>query len=225
MIWTVWYMMFGCSNGEASKPTSDDSTSVSEFEIVADHFENYDLQSDLFEVALKAFNKARSIGVTSKPIYTIVDLRMHSKEKRLWTVNMRTGELLFHEVTTHGRLSDLNHDGFLDTVSNVPKSKQTSVGLYKTAEVYKGSHGRSLRLDGLEEGFNDNARKRKIVIHGADYAGEEFISIHGKAGRSLGCPAVSNDVSDALITTIKGGSLLLIYADDKEWLNTSMYLP
>ena len=75
-----------------------------------------------------------------------------------------------------------------------------------------------------KRGFNDNAM-RKIVIHGADYAGEEFIQKHGKAGRSLGCPAVSNDISDDLITTIKEGSLLFVYADDKEWLNESAYLP
>ena len=119
-------------------------------------------------------------------MYTVVDLRMHSKQKRLWTVNVQTGELLFHEVTTHGRGSDSDHNGYLDSVSNTQNSKKSSVGLYKTAEVYNGKHGRSLRLDGLEEGFNDNARDRSIVIHGADYAGDAFVQKYGKAGRSLG---------------------------------------
>ena len=224
MMWTIWYMIFGCSKGEAIESGDDDVISVSAVDIPADQFEQYGLQSELFEVALKAFKKAQSTGVTSKMVYTIVDLRMHSKEKRLWTVNMQTGELLFHEVTTHGRLSDINHDGFLDTVSNVPQSKQTSVGLYKTAEVYTGSHGLSLRLDGLEKGFNDNARRRKIVIHGADYAGEEFIQKHGRLGRSLGCPSVSNDVSDELISVIKEGSLLFMYTPNEDWLKGSTFL-
>ena len=127
-------------------------------------------------------------------------------------------------MTAHGRHSDLDHDGFLDTVSNVPQSKQTSVGLYKTAEVYTGSHGLSLRLDGLEKGFNDNARRRKIVIHGADYAGEEFIQKHGRSGRSLGCPSVSNDVSDELISVIKEGSLLFMYTPNEDWLKGSTFL-
>ena len=224
MMWTIWYMIFGCSKGEAIESGDEDVISVSAVDIPADQFEQYGLQSELFEVALKAFKKAQSTGVTSKTVYTIVDLRMHSKEKRLWTVNMQTGELLFHEVTTHGRLSDINHDGFLDTVSNVPQSKQTSVGLYKTAEVYTGSHGLSLRLDGLEKGFNDNARRRKIVIHGADYAGEEFIQKHGRLGRSLGCPSVSNDVSDELISVIKEGSLLFMYTPNEDWLKGSTFL-
>ena len=62
-------------------------------------------------MALKAFKNVESLGVTSKTVYTIVDLRMHSKEKRLWTVDLANGELLFNEVTAHGRHSDLDHDG------------------------------------------------------------------------------------------------------------------
>ena len=108
-------------------------------DIPVDQFEQYGLQSDLFEVALKAFKKAQSTGVTSKTVYTIVDLRMHSKEKRLWTIDLANGELFLNEVTAWLRHSDLDHDEFLDTVSNVPQSKQTSVGLYKTAEVYRES--------------------------------------------------------------------------------------
>ena len=224
MMWTVWYMVFGCSTGEATDPGGDDVISESTVDIPVDQFEKDGLQSELFEVALKAFKKAQSTGVTSKTVYTIVDLRMHSKEKRLWTIDLANGELLFNEVTAHGRHSDLDHDGFLDTVSNVPQSKQTSVGLYKTAEVYTGSHGLSLRLDGLEKGFNDNARRRKIVIHGADYAGEEFIQKHGRSGRSLGCPSVSNDVSDELISVIKEGSLLFMYTPNEDWLKGSTFL-
>ena len=224
MMWIVWYTVFGCSEGEANRPLNDVSDSMTALTVSTDHFEQNGLKPDVFEKALKAFEKAKSTGVTTKTVYTIIDFRMHSKDKRLWTVDMATGELLFNEVTTHGRHSDLDHNGYLDSVSNTPRSKQTSVGLYRTAEVYTGKHGRSLRLDGLEEGFNDNARQRSIVIHGAEYADDSFIQKHGKAGRSLGCPAVSNEVSDALISAIKEGALLFVYAQNDEWLKESKFL-
>ena len=220
----VWLLLLGCSKGEANGPLDDSRSHVQTVIIPTDNFEKNGLKSDVFELALKAFGKARSNGLTSKTIYTIVDFRMHSKEKRLWTVDLATGELLFNEVTTHGRHSDLDHNGYLETISNTPESKQTSVGLYQTAEVYMGEHGRSLRLDGLEKGFNDNARDRAIVIHGADYAGDYFVQKHGKAGRSFGCPAVSNEVSDKLISTIKDGSLVFVYVEDEEWLKESEFL-
>lgn len=223
-MWLVWLLSFGCSKGEANGPLNEPNGSGQVVSISTDHFEENGLKSDIFELALKAFDNARSSGLTTKTVYTIVDFRMHSKEKRLWTVDLATGELLFNEVTTHGRHSDLDHNGYLDSVSNVPRSKQSSVGLYKTAEVYTGDHGRSMRLDGLEEGFNDNARSRAIVVHGADYAGETFIQKHGKAGRSLGCPAVPNDVSDDLIAAIKDGSLVFVYVEDDEWLKESEFL-
>ena len=224
MIWIGWYTVFGCSEIEANGPENSDVNSVNMLGVSIDHFEHDGLKRDVFEKALKAFEKAKSADVTTKTVYTIIDLRMHSKEKRLWTVDLATGEVLFNEVTTHGRHSDLDHNGYLDSVSNTPQSKQTSVGLYRTAEVYTGKHGRSLRLDGLEEGFNDNARQRSIVIHGADYADDSFIQKHGKAGRSLGCPAVSNKVSDALISEIKEGTLLFVYAQNEEWLKDSSFL-
>ena len=224
-MWWLTSIFMACAESGAMGSLTDESTSKTVGSVSVNHFEQQGLHADIFEAALYAYEKAILADVTESPVYTVVDLRMHSKQKRLWTVNVQTGELLFHEVTTHGRGSDSDHNGYLDSVSNTPNSKKSSVGLYKTAEVYNGKHGRSLRLDGLEEGFNDNARDRAIVIHGADYAGDAFVQKYGKAGRSLGCPAVSNDVSDDLITTIKEGSLLFIYANDEKWLNESTYLP
>ena len=223
-MWFVWYAFWGCSQGDANGPVTDVRSTIKTVDFSSDHFETNGLKSDVFEIALKAFEKAQADGVTTKTVYTIIDFRMHSAEKRLWTVDLATGEVLFNEVTSHGRGSDTNHDGYLDTISNTSESKQTSVGLYRTAEVYTGIHGRSLRLDGLEKGFNNNARERAIVIHGADYAGDSFVQKHGKAGRSFGCPAVSNEVSDKLISTIKDGTLMFVYVEDDEWLKGSEFL-
>lgn len=213
----MWLVLMGCAQGTANEMSNDGLVPN-----IEETLEYHGVSESVSSAAANAFEKASKDTHTS--IYTVIDMTEHSKEKRLWTIDVVKNELLFHEHVAHGRMSDSNHDGLLDSVSNVPNSKQTSVGLYKTAEVYTGKHGRSLKLDGLEKGFNDNARDRAIVMHGADYATDSFIQKHGKTGRSFGCPAVSDDVSNEVIDTIKDGTLLFIYADDELWLQTSAYL-
>ncbi len=135
-----------------------------------------------------------------------------------------TGELLFHEYVTHGSGSDRDHDGNADRMSNVNGSNSSNVGLLRTAETYHGRHGESLRLDGLEAGFNDNARQRAIVMHTASYASDSFRQQHGKMGRSQGCPALDPDVGGDIIRTVKGGTLVFGYYPDPQWLQRSQYL-
>ena len=64
------------------------------------------------------------------------------------------------------------------------------LGAVTAQEIYMGSNGYSLRLAGLEPGFNDRARERAIVIHGAPYVNPATAQLQGRLGRSLGCPAV-----------------------------------
>ena len=123
-----------------------------------------------------------------------------------------------NSVVSHGRNSG---ELYAKNFSNKPSSYKSSLGFYKTAETYHGKHGLSLRLDGLEKGFNDLARPRAIVIHGADYAREEFISAAGRLGRSLGCPALPSELSKEVIELIKEGSLLFIYGEDQDYLSNS----
>ncbi len=182
--------------------------------------------SDLIELAGDVVACARAEGLLEVPAgapgaLTIIDYRLPSTERRLWIVDEASGEVLFHERVAHGK----NTGGdAARTFSNVPGSLQSSVGLFRTAEPYVGKHGRSLRLDGLEPGFNDRARERAIVLHGADYVSESFIEQVGRLGRSWGCPAVSRDVSDGVIDRIAGGSPLFVYADDAAWLESSALL-
>jgi hypothetical protein len=116
---------------------------------------------------------------------------------------METGAVWNIHVA-HGKGSDSDHDGFAEKFSNVNNSNATSLGFYKTAETYQGSHGYSLRLDGLSS-TNSNARSRSIVVHGASYV-EDKERIQG---RSWGCPAVSMANYTKVINLIKGGSLIL----------------
>jgi hypothetical protein len=105
--------------------------------------------------------------------------------------------------------------------SNIPGSNTSSPGFYSTGETYIGRHGYSLKLDGLEMGINDKARMRAIVMHGADYVSSDFISNHGRLGRSFGCPAVPQELSKEIIQTIKGGSCLFIYVQKTSYLSNS----
>ena len=217
-------------DGEASKqPISVEEVQKSDLETILSSFSGTEfaakgLRKDVFSKALRAFTVAAKKGKMNHAVVSIVDFTLHSSKKRLWTIDLKTKTVLFHTVVSHGKGSDSDHDGMLNAVSNTPQSKQSSVGLYKTAETYTGKHGYSLKMDGLEKNHNDNARERAIVIHGADYARDSFIKKHGKAGRSFGCPAVSDTISETFINTIKGGTLYWIYAEDKQWLSQSTFL-
>lgn len=153
-----------------------------------------------------------------KPLLTVIDFTLPSTEKRLWVIDVEKREILLNSVVAHGRnTGELMATNF----SNTHESFQSSLGFYKTAETYQGKHGYSLRLDGLEKGFNDQARARAIVIHGADYAREEFAKTTGRLGRSLGCPALPPELSAKVIDLIKDGSLLFIYGNDNKYLSQS----
>ncbi len=47
----------------------------------------------------------------------------------------------------------------------------------------------------------------------------------GRLGRSFGCPALPQALTKPIINTIKGGSVLFIYANNKEYMAKSSILP
>ncbi len=187
-------------------------------------FENLGLRAEVFTMAMTSFERAYQEGRSTSPVVTIIDYELPSKQKRLWVIDLEQQKLLFHEYTTHGQGSDRNHDGQMDSASNRENSHQSNVGLLVTQETYNGRHGKSLRMNGLEPGFNDNARDRHIVFHSARYADDAYIERNGKAGRSHGCPALDPDVSGEIIDTIKGGKMVFAYYPDRNWLQQSTYL-
>ena len=104
-------------------------------------------------------------------------------------------------------------------------SNKSSLGLFLTDEAYYGNNGYSLRLRGLDDGFNDLAYDRAIVIHGAPYVSEDVAQRFGRLGRSLGCPALRDGIAREVIDTVKGGhGLVFVYYPDPAWLKTSKYL-
>ena len=98
------------------------------------------------------------------------------------------------------------------------------MGFYVTLETYNGENGYSLKLKGLEKGFNNNAYDRAIVVHGSDYVNSSFAASNGYLGRSLGCPAVPRKQAKSIINTIKNGSVLFIYHPEENYINNSPLL-
>lgn len=174
------------------------------------------LKREVFEYALRGLQK-----IDAKPILSIVDMSQPSTQKRLYVIDLANQKLLFNTYVSHGRnTGELMASSF----SNTNSSNKSSLGFYKTLGTYMGKHGLSLKLKGLERGFNDNAYERAIVLHGADYVCEDFVRRTGRLGRSQGCPAVPNDVSQKIIDAVKGGSCLFVYYPDQDYLRKSTYL-
>ena len=175
----------------------------------------------VLSLALASAERAAAQAPQEPRTLTVIDFSKPSTSARMWVYDLRSRELLFEEHVSHGRNS--GHD-LATSFSNEPESYKSSIGLYRAAEAYYGKHGYSLRLDGLEPGFNDRARERAIVIHGADYVNVKTAKSQGRLGRSLGCPAVRPEISRALIDAVKDGGLIFAYYPDPEWLNTSALL-
>ena len=176
----------------------------------------------VLDLALDAASCASRAGLVDRPAtLTVIDYSRPSTERRLWTFDLATGEALHHELVAHGQGSGGDRATLF---SNVPDSHQSSLGLFATAETYVGKHGYSLRLDGLDPGFNDRARERAIVIHGAPYVSEAFARAQGRLGRSWGCPALGDHVARDVIDSIKGGNLVFAYYPSQTWLNGSPLL-
>jgi hypothetical protein len=179
-----------------------------------------DLEGKLsFEVFANAMESLEALEFPNEEIVSIIDFSKPSTEKRLFIIDLKKQKLLYHTLVAHGKNTGQN---IASSFSNRKGSNQSSLGLYRTGESYQGKHGYSLRLDGLEKGFNDNARSRAVVIHSAWYVSENFIKKHGRLGRSFGCPALPTDQSKEIIDLIKDGSCLYIYARDENYLKNSI---
>lgn len=181
-----------------------------------------DADRPVLELAVRAHACAvRHAGVAPARRLAVIDYSRPSTEPRLWVFDLRDGTLLHREHVAHGRGTGAN---MASVFSNDEGSHQSSLGLFATAETYTGGNGYSLRMDGLEPGFNDRARERLIVMHGADYVNPEVASRQGRLGRSFGCPAVRPQIAQQVIDALKDGQMLFAYYPDPQWLARSRLL-
>jgi len=175
-----------------------------------------------FEYAFKGYRRLRQRKIIDEQAYlAICDFSQSSANRRMYVVDMVNCRTVVNTFVAHGR----NSGGeYARRFSNRPKSLQSSLGFYVTKGTYYGEHGLSLKMAGLEKGFNDKAMRRRIVVHGANYIGEEWLQ-NGKAmGRSYGCPAVPKEESEQIIKMIKNGSCIFIYHPSRGYLRGSKIL-
>ena len=162
----------------------------------------------LFDIAKRELDKAGS-AIWKRDIVGIADYGVRSSQPRFHFVNLGLGEVKSYHVS-HGTGSDPEHDGWLNSYSNVEGSNATSKGAYVTWEWYKGRYGTSVRLGGLDN-TNDNALRRYIVMHRAAYAEQSHLERWGRLGRSNGCFAMGEEQFRIALLNLSGGRLL--YAD------------
>ena len=164
---------------------------------------------------------AQSGKIRRDSILAIIDYGRPSTEDRLVVLDLKARRVLLRSLVAHGRNSGEN---YAIRFSNRPGSLQSCLGFHITGDIYRGVHGYSLRLIGVEAEVNGNAERRSIVIHGADYASPTFAKRHGRLGRSWGCPAVPMETAREIIDAIKDGACLFAFYADGEYLGTSPYL-
>jgi len=181
------------------------------------------LPYDVFDKACRGYLNLRNAGKlnTESQVITICDLELPSVNDRMWIIDLDQKKVLFNTYVAHGQGS--GEDGAL-TFSNNSSTHKSSLGFYVTGDTYEGEHGTSLHLNGMDQGFNDAAYDRSIVVHGADYVCKQYISKKNRIGRSWGCPAVPSKLSLPIINTIKDGTCLFIYYPEPKYLQASCWL-
>lgn len=181
------------------------------------HLKDSGLDYEVFRKAMIGYYNLKRNNVpmkVTKPVLSIIDFNKASTEERLWIIDLKSKKLLYNTLVAHGKNSGAN---FANKFSNVPQSEMSSVGFYVTGQTYHGKHGLSLRINGIDEGFNDKAFSRAIVIHGADYVSKSFVERHGRLGRSQGCPALPVAKTSQIVQLIKDRSCLFINGPEPKY--------
>jgi len=220
------FTQFSFVNNNSSKPASflrvDHVKANNSYLYESLQLNNLGLSKEAFAEAMKGYNYLLSRGkIKNDETISIIDFSLPSTQKRLFVIDVKKGTVLFNTYVSHGRNSGTS---IATHFSNDPNSLKSSLGFYVTSDTYKGKHGYSLRLEGVEQNINDNALARGIVMHSAPYVNEQTIEKLGFLGRSEGCPAVPQNLYKQIIGKIKDGSCLFMYSPDENYTTHSKIL-
>ena len=163
-------------------------------------------------LSLEAFRVGFERACAEAPdahVLAIADMSRPSTEERLVVIDILSGRVVMHTYVAHGQGTG---ELMAEVFGNEEGSHRTSLGLYRVgAEIMSPKHGQALLLHGLDQGLNDRALEREIIMHGADYVSEAFIAEHGRLGRSWGCPAVPRRTMSELVRLLAGDGLLYVH--------------
>ncbi len=179
------------------------------------------LDYNIYRKAMIGYYNLEDEDEINKPVLSVIDFQKPSTEKRLWIFDIKQRKLLYYSLVAHGRNTGQNT---AEDFSNVANSNKSSLGFYVTQNIYQGKHGLSLVINGMEKGWNDSAKSRSIVVHGADYVSEDFVEDVGRLGRSQGCPAIPQAICNGVVCTICDRSVMFLYYPDEKYLSQSKYL-
>jgi hypothetical protein len=180
------------------------------------------LSHPAFQSAFIGYYKLKKKGLLRRThILTICDFSQSSSQQRLYVIDVRNRRVIYRTYVAHGINSG---EEYASSFSNRMESCKSSLGFYITSGVYTGVNGLSLRIDGVDKGFNDNARKRSIVIHGANYVSLRVLHKYGVMGTTFGCPAIPSEMTTQIIPVVKNGSCFFIYYPSKRYLAESKVL-
>lgn len=159
--------------------------------------------------------------LNNKELFSIIDFTKDCNSKRFYTIDLEKMKIVYYTYVAHGKKSG---ERMATSFSDAVESNKSSIGFYITGNTYNGGNGYSLILNGDEKGYNSNLAKRSVVVHAADYANEDYIARNGRMGRSLGCPALPENIYKQVIETIKEKTMIFAYYNDAKYLKTSKYL-
>lgn len=173
-----------------------------------------------YEALTQAWAAVERVGLDLGEVETlaVIDFTKPSYVKRM---EIYVGEECHPKAyyCAHGKNTG---DIYAVDFSNRTGSEQTSLGLYRVGPPYHGSFGHSLVLHGLEEGLNDKAEARRIVLHSAWYASGDVIlenimeGLGPRLGRSQGCPAVSPEALKEVCKVLTPGAYLYIHGTPRK---------
>ncbi|HEX4693392.1 murein L,D-transpeptidase catalytic domain-containing protein [Sphingomonas sp.] len=142
-----------------------------------------------------ALDSYRQHGCTdaTHPVIAVVDFALPSGTPRMWLIDLRDASGINAPIyVAHGSGSvDAARTELAVRFGNIEGSNMSSLGAYTVAETYRGKHGRSMKVDGLDA-TDDRARPRLVAIHTSakvkdDYVSPAKLAKDGKLGLSEGC--------------------------------------
>lgn len=187
--------------------------------------EGYGMDAEIARQGLQAFDVAFRRREGRRFLYGMIDFSIHSAYRREWIVDLATSELAYNLYVAHGANNELPGErGYAQRFSNRSGSNMSSLGMARTGATYNGTFGYSVRLHGLEVGYNDKLLARSVVIHPWFGSSDRFVQSQHYVAPTWGCPGVDDSLPLSFFDQVANGMFLWSYYPDEDWSLRSKYL-